>query len=108
MYPHINSSFGTPFQRTLFDVVRYDPNTTDQIPGGEAGGPGSLDLEQFFGASGLFCSPRAATIIEDYGFLPVPGTTPPICIRRIRSVQAAARRRWRASGVPRGPGRGRA
>jgi hypothetical protein len=50
--------------------VRYDPNTADHIPGGEAGSPGGINLEQFFGASGYACSKAEETTIKDYGFLP--------------------------------------
>jgi ABC-type phosphate transport system substrate-binding protein len=67
----INSKFQILFQRTLYDVVRYDPNTADHIPGPEAGAPGNINLEQFFGASGYACSSGQAATIKDYGFLPV-------------------------------------
>jgi ABC-type phosphate transport system substrate-binding protein len=68
--PTINPNFDPLFQRTLYDVVRYDPNTTDHIPGSEAGSPGGLNLEQFLGASGYFCTNATAkTDIVHYGFL---------------------------------------
>jgi ABC-type phosphate transport system substrate-binding protein len=67
----INPKFQTLFQRTLFNVVRFDPNTTDHIPGAEAGAPGNINLEQFFGASGYICESAQAATIKDYGFLPV-------------------------------------
>jgi ABC-type phosphate transport system substrate-binding protein len=66
----INSNFSLLFQRTLFDVVRYDANTTDHIPGSESGAPGGLNLEQFLGATGWACSNSTAkTDIKKYGFL---------------------------------------
>jgi ABC-type phosphate transport system substrate-binding protein len=66
----INSNFDLLFQRTLYDVVRYDANTTDHIPGSEAGAPGGVDLEQFFGATGYICTNATAQkAIKDYGFL---------------------------------------
>jgi len=67
----INKGFSLAFQHTLYDVVRYDPNTTDHIPGAEKGAPGGINLEQFFGASGYLCTAAAAkTAIKNYGFLP--------------------------------------
>jgi ABC-type phosphate transport system substrate-binding protein len=72
---HINSKFDLAFQRSLFDVVRYDANTTDHIPGPEAGAPGGINLEQFLAAKtasvkGYVCnSTTAQTEIRDYGFL---------------------------------------
>jgi ABC-type phosphate transport system substrate-binding protein len=69
--PAINPSFPIQFQRSLYDVVRYDPKTTDHIPGGESGSPGALNLEQFFAASGYFCTNATSkAAIKDYGFLP--------------------------------------
>jgi ABC-type phosphate transport system substrate-binding protein len=74
--PIINGASPILFQRTLFDVVRYDPNTADHIPGPEAGAPGGINLEQFFAAKdaavpGWICSSsKAQTDIKDYGFLP--------------------------------------
>jgi ABC-type phosphate transport system substrate-binding protein len=71
-----NTGFPRLFQRTLYDVVRFDPNTTDHIPGGESGSPGGINLEKFFSAAsaktpGFFCtSSTAKTLIKDYGFLP--------------------------------------
>ena len=52
----INSAFPATFQRTVFEVVPYDPNTSDHIPGSEAGAVGGVDIEQLFGASGFVCS----------------------------------------------------
>jgi ABC-type phosphate transport system substrate-binding protein len=66
----INANFSILFQRTLSEVVRYDPNTADHIPGGESGSPGGINLEQFFGASGYLCTNSSAQKeIKDYGFL---------------------------------------
>jgi ABC-type phosphate transport system substrate-binding protein len=68
--PTINPSFPIVFQRSLYDIVRYDPNTADHIPGAESGAPGAINLEQFFGASGYLCSNATAkAAIKDYGFL---------------------------------------
>jgi ABC-type phosphate transport system substrate-binding protein len=66
----VNTGFDPLFQRTLYDVVRYDPNTTDHIPGSESGAPGGINLEQFFGASGYFCSSGEAATVKAYGFEP--------------------------------------
>jgi ABC-type phosphate transport system substrate-binding protein len=66
----INHNFSLAFQRSLYDVVRYDPNTTDHIPGSESSSPGHINLEQFFGASGFACSSAEAATVKDYGFLP--------------------------------------
>jgi ABC-type phosphate transport system substrate-binding protein len=69
--PTINPSFPIVFQRSMYDIVRYDPNTADHIPGAESGAPGSINLEQFFGASGYFCKVATAiALIKDYGLLP--------------------------------------
>jgi ABC-type phosphate transport system substrate-binding protein len=74
--PTINPNFDAVFQRTLYDVVRYDPNTTDHIPGPESGMPGGIPLEQIFAANtaaipGWTCgNSTAQTDIKDYGFLP--------------------------------------
>jgi ABC-type phosphate transport system substrate-binding protein len=70
----INTKFPILFQRSLYDVVRYDPHTADHIPGGESGSPGSINLEQIFSASsakvpGYICKDEAS-VITDYGFLP--------------------------------------
>jgi ABC-type phosphate transport system substrate-binding protein len=71
----INKNFDLAFQRTLYDVVRYDPNTADHIPGPEASSPGDVNLEKFFGAQnatvpGWICSSTTAkTDIKNYGFL---------------------------------------
>jgi ABC-type phosphate transport system substrate-binding protein len=66
----INSAFSLVFQHTLYDVVRYDANTTDHIPGSESGAPGGSNLEAIFGASGYLCTNSAAKkAIKDYGFL---------------------------------------
>jgi hypothetical protein len=68
----INSAFPSAFDRTLFDVVPFDPNTADHIPGSEAGAPGGVNLEPIFGASGWVCtSAQAKTDIKNYGFVPI-------------------------------------
>jgi ABC-type phosphate transport system substrate-binding protein len=71
--PTINGNFPIGFQRSLFDVVRYDGNTADHIPGPEAGSPGSINLEQIFAAKnaavpGYACATEA-NVIKDYGYL---------------------------------------
>jgi ABC-type phosphate transport system substrate-binding protein len=67
----ISEGFNPAFFRTLYNVVRYDPNTTDHIPGSESGAPGGIDLEKIFGSTGYLCSSAASTVIENYGFLPL-------------------------------------
>jgi ABC-type phosphate transport system substrate-binding protein len=74
----INSAFPSTFDRVLYEVVPYDPNTTDHIPGSESGAPGGVNLEKIFGASGWACTNATAkTDIKNYGFvlLPICGTT---------------------------------
>jgi ABC-type phosphate transport system substrate-binding protein len=68
----INSSFPATFQRTVFEVVPYDPATTDHIPG--ATSPvGGVNLEPLFGASGFVCTNTTAkTDLRNYGFLVTP------------------------------------
>ena len=68
----INTSFPSTFDRTLYEVVPYDPNTSDHIPGSESGAPGGVNLETLFGASGWACTNATAkTDIKNYGFLPI-------------------------------------
>jgi ABC-type phosphate transport system substrate-binding protein len=68
----INPAFPSTFDRTLFNVVPYDPNTTDHIPGSESGAPGGLDLESLLGATGYDCtSATAKADIKAYGFVPL-------------------------------------
>jgi ABC-type phosphate transport system substrate-binding protein len=69
----INPAFPTTFDRTLFDVVPYDPATTDHIPG--ASSPvGGLPLEGIFGHSGFDCtSSTAKTDVTNYGFVNLSG-----------------------------------
>jgi ABC-type phosphate transport system substrate-binding protein len=69
----INSSFPAAFQRILFEVVPYDPATSDHIPGSEAGAPGGVNLEPLFGASGFVCTNTTAKAdLKNYGFLVTP------------------------------------
>jgi ABC-type phosphate transport system substrate-binding protein len=78
----ISKKFDPLFQRLLYDVVRYDPDTADHIPGPEAGAPGGVNLEQFFasrsagtsdsGAPGFVCGSTGTRDIEDYGFVAEP------------------------------------
>jgi ABC-type phosphate transport system substrate-binding protein len=67
----INSSFPATFQRTLFEVVPWDPATVDHIPG--ATKPvGGVNLEPIFGASGFICKNTVAkTDLRNYGFLAI-------------------------------------
>ena len=64
----INTGFSALFQRTVYDVVRYDATTADHIP---------AYLEKYFAASsastkGWACSTaKARTDIQNYGFLPI-------------------------------------
>ena len=70
----INSAFPSTFDRLLYEVVPYDPNTTDHIPGSESGAPGGVNLEKIFGASGWACTSarRQALDIKNYGFVSIP------------------------------------
>jgi hypothetical protein len=69
----INSAFPATFQRIVYEVVPYDPATSDHIPGSESGAPGGVDMEQLFGASGFVCSNASAkTDLKNYGFLVTP------------------------------------
>jgi hypothetical protein len=66
----INPAFPAAFDRILYEVVPYDPNTTDHIPGSESGAPGGVDLEKIFGASGWACTNATAKLdIKNYGFV---------------------------------------
>ena len=68
----INASFPATFQRTVFEVVPYDPATSDHIPG--ATSPvGGVNLEAIFGASGFVCTNTTAKAdLKNYGFLVTP------------------------------------
>ena len=68
----INGSFPATFQRTVFEVVPYDPATSDHIPG--ATSPvGGVNLEAIFGASGFVCTNSTAKAdLKNYGFLVTP------------------------------------
>jgi ABC-type phosphate transport system substrate-binding protein len=69
----INSAFPATFQRTVFEVVPWDPNTADHIPGAEGGAPGGVNLEPIFGASGFVCTNTTAKAdLKKYGFLSIP------------------------------------
>ena len=63
--PTINPKFPSGFFRTVYNVVRWDPNTADHI---------LPRLEKFFSAKtrhGFLCSsPIANTAIRNYGFIP--------------------------------------
>jgi hypothetical protein len=67
----INPAFPSTFDRTLFDVVPFDPATSDHIPG--ASSPvGGLNLQVIFSASGFDCTNATAkTDIKNYGFIPL-------------------------------------
>jgi ABC-type phosphate transport system substrate-binding protein len=69
----INSAFPAAFDRTLFEVVPYDPSTADHIPGSESGAPGGVNLEKIFGHTGWACTNKGAKAnIKSYGFVPLP------------------------------------
>ena len=69
----INPAFPATFDRTLFEVVPYDPSTADHIPGSESGASGGVNLEKIFGHSGWACTSKAATAnIKSYGFVLLP------------------------------------
>jgi ABC-type phosphate transport system substrate-binding protein len=67
----INPAFPATFDRTLFNVVPFDPATSDHIPG--ASSPvGGLPLQGIFSASGFDCkNATAKTDIQNYGFVPL-------------------------------------
>jgi len=69
----INPLFPATFDRTLFDVVPFDPATSNHIPG--ATSPvGGIDLATEFGATGFDCSNATAkTDITNYGFVNLGG-----------------------------------
>ncbi len=68
----INSAFPATFQRTVFEVVPWDPSTADHIPG--ATSPvGGVNLEPIFGSSGFVCTNATAKAdLKNYGFLVIP------------------------------------
>ena len=65
----INPAFPATFDRTLFNVVPFDPATSDHIPG--ASSPvGGLPLKGIFGAGGYDCANATAKAdITKYGFV---------------------------------------
>jgi ABC-type phosphate transport system substrate-binding protein len=68
----INPSFPSTFDRTLYDVVPFDPGTADNIPG-KTNPVGGVNLEAIFGASGFDCTSKTARAdITAYGFLNIP------------------------------------
>ena len=70
----INSAFPAVFQHSLFELVPYDPNTADNVPGAEPGAPGGINLEPIFGTLGFVCSStKAVTDLHNYGFLHTTG-----------------------------------
>jgi ABC-type phosphate transport system substrate-binding protein len=74
----INPKFPSTFDRILYNVVPFDPSTSNHIPGAESGAPGGEDLDGIFGASGYDCaSSTAKADITAYGFVNLPncGTT---------------------------------
>jgi ABC-type phosphate transport system substrate-binding protein len=68
----INSAFPATYQRTIFNVVPFDPNTADHIPG--ATNPvGGVNLAPIFGANGFLCkNTTAVNDLKKYGFLKIP------------------------------------
>ena len=68
----INSAFPATYQRTIFNVVPFDPNTADHIPG--ATNPvGGVNLAPIFGAGGYVCNNATAKAdLKKYGFLQIP------------------------------------
>jgi len=70
----INATFPAAFDRVLFEVVPFDANTTDHIPG-PSNPRGGINLERIFGASGWACTSKTAkTDIKNYGFVPLSST----------------------------------
>ena len=67
----INTAFPSTFDRTLFNVVPWDPATTDHIPG--ATSPvGGVNLAPIFSATGYDCSAAGKAAISAYGFINLP------------------------------------
>ena len=67
----INPAFDATFDRTLYEVVPYDANTSDHIPGG-TNPVGGVNLEKIFGATGWACTNGTAKLdIKNYGFEPI-------------------------------------
>jgi phosphate transport system substrate-binding protein len=66
----INPAFPSTFDRTLYNVVPYDPGTTDHIPGASAP-VGGLNLQGEFSATGFDCSAAGSADIKAYGFEPL-------------------------------------
>jgi ABC-type phosphate transport system substrate-binding protein len=67
----INPSFPSKYDRTLYNVVPFNPGTTDHIPG--ATSPvGGINLEPIFSATGYDCSSAGKAIISAYGFVNLP------------------------------------
>jgi len=65
----INSAFPATFQRIVFEVVPFDPGTSDHIPGTVGG----VDMRPIFSSSGFVCSNATAkTDLKNYGFLVTP------------------------------------
>ena len=65
----INPAFPATFDRTLFNVVPFDPATSDHIPG-TSSPVGGLPLAGIFGAGGYDCtSATAKADITAYGFV---------------------------------------
>jgi ABC-type phosphate transport system substrate-binding protein len=68
----INSAFPSKYDRTLYDVVPWDPATTDHIPG-VTSPVGGVNLSKIFGATGFDCTnSKAKTDIKNYGFVTLP------------------------------------
>jgi ABC-type phosphate transport system substrate-binding protein len=59
---HVNKAFSTPFQRIVYEVVRF-ASTADHIP---------TYLEPLFGSSGYVCGKSGQEAIKAYGFLVLP------------------------------------
>jgi ABC-type phosphate transport system substrate-binding protein len=66
----INTGFSPAFLGFVYEVVPFDPATSDHIPGSEAGAPGGVALEPLFGAAGYACANATAkNDLRAYGFL---------------------------------------
>jgi ABC-type phosphate transport system substrate-binding protein len=68
----INPAFPATFDRTLFNVVPFDPATTDHIPG-KTKPVGGVNLATIFGHAGFDCASKATTDLKNYGFIPLGG-----------------------------------
>jgi phosphate transport system substrate-binding protein len=68
----INPAFPATFDRTLFNVVPFDPSTSDHIPG-KTKPVGGVNLATIFSHAGFDCGAKGAVDIKNYGFVSLGG-----------------------------------